>query len=45
MELVIAWDQPMLKDDGRCVFGVMLASKRILIAPRGQGVLDEFAPG
>jgi len=44
MELVIAWNQPMLKLDGQYVFGVSVLTNHLLIAPWGDGVLDEFRP-
>ena len=43
-ELVIAWNQPMLKLDGQYVFGVSVQSKHILIAPWGNGIIDQFRP-
>jgi hypothetical protein len=33
METVIAWNQPMLRIEGQYVFGVMVATNHILIAP------------
>ena len=42
-EVVIAWNQPMVKIDGQYVFGVSVLTNHILIAPWG-GVLDEFRP-
>jgi uncharacterized protein YdhG (YjbR/CyaY superfamily) len=42
-EIVIAWNQPMLKLDGHYIFGVMVQKNYILMAPWG-GVLDEFRP-
>jgi uncharacterized protein YdhG (YjbR/CyaY superfamily) len=44
METVIAWNQPMLRLDGQYIFGVMVLSNHILIAPWSKAVLDEFAP-
>lgn len=44
MELVIAWNQPMLKFHGKYVFGVSVATNHILIAPWGDGILDRFRP-
>lgn len=43
-EIVIAWNQPMLKIDGQYVFGVSVATKHLLIAPWGEGVIDKFLP-
>jgi uncharacterized protein YdhG (YjbR/CyaY superfamily) len=45
MELVIAWNQPMLKYDGRYVFGLSVLKNHLLIAPWSKQVLDDFAPG
>lgn len=44
LELVIAWNQPMLKNGGEYIFGVSAASNHILLAPWNQDVLKEFAP-
>jgi uncharacterized protein YdhG (YjbR/CyaY superfamily) len=44
MELVIAWNQPMLKLDGQYVFGVSVLKNHLLLAPWSKAVLDEFAP-
>ena len=44
MEMVIAWNQPMLKLDGQYVFGVSVLTNHILIAPWGTGVLEQFRP-
>jgi uncharacterized protein YdhG (YjbR/CyaY superfamily) len=44
MELVIAWNQPMLKLDGQYVFGVTVLTNHILMAPWSKDVLAEFAP-
>ena len=44
MELVIAWNQPMLKLDDAYIFGVMAQTHHLLIAPWSKAVLDEFAP-
>jgi len=43
-EIVIAWNQPMLKVDGQYVFGVSVATKHLLIAPLGEGVIEKFLP-
>jgi len=43
-EIVIAWNQPMLKLDGQYIFGVMVQSKYILMAPWSTDVLDQFRP-
>ena len=42
-EVVIAWNQPMVRLDGHYVFGLSALPNYILIAPWG-GVLDEFRP-
>ena len=43
LELVIAWNQPMLKSGKEYVFGASVATQHILIAPWGN-VLKNFAP-
>ena len=42
-EVVIAWNQPMVRLDGHYVFGLSVLANYILIAPLG-GVLEEFRP-
>ncbi len=44
METVIAWNQPMLKLNGQYIFGVMVLTNHILIAPWSKDVLEQFAP-
>ena len=44
LEVVIAWNQPMLKKDRHYLFGVSTATNHILIAPWNQDVLQAFAP-
>ena len=44
LELVIAWNQPMLKFDKNSVFGVSVATNHILIAPWDQEVLKKYTP-
>jgi uncharacterized protein YdhG (YjbR/CyaY superfamily) len=44
MDLVIAWNQPMLKLDGQYVFGVTVLTNHLLMAPWSKAVLEEFAP-
>ena len=44
LELVIAWNQPMLKLDRRYIFGVSVLKTHLLIAPWSKQVLDDFAP-
>ena len=43
LELVIAWNQPMLKSGDGYVLGAMLQKRHILLAPWGTGVLASFA--
>ena len=43
-ELVIAWNQPMMKINGDYVFGATAASKHILISPWSADVIAAFAP-
>lgn len=43
-DIVIAWNQPMLKLDGQYIFGVSVATHHILIAPWGDGILEQFRP-
>jgi uncharacterized protein YdhG (YjbR/CyaY superfamily) len=44
LELVIAWNQPMLKIEKKYVFGISAATNHILIAPWNQDVLKKFTP-
>lgn len=44
LELVIAWNQPMLKFDGQYIFGVSVSRNHILLAPFSKHVLEKFAP-
>jgi uncharacterized protein len=44
METVIAWNQPMLKYNGQYVFGLSVQTNHILIAPWGDGIIDQFRP-
>lgn len=41
-EVVIAWNQPMVKLSGRYVFGLGVFAKHILIAPYNSEVIDGF---
>jgi len=43
-EIVMAWNQPMVKYRGKYIFGVSVASRHILIAPFNSEVIDEFRP-
>jgi len=42
MQLVIAWNQPMLKLGDEYVFGLSVHTKHILIAPWGDGMIAKF---
>ena len=44
LELVIAWNQPMLRDGTRYVFGISATKGYLLMAPWSTEVLDEFRP-
>lgn len=44
LELVIAWNQPMLKSGKDYVIGVSTAKQHVLIGPWGNGVIDHFRP-
>jgi uncharacterized protein YdhG (YjbR/CyaY superfamily) len=44
LELVIAWNQPMVKLDKNYIFGASASTKHVLIAPWDAKVLKEFAP-
>ena len=44
LELVIAWNQPMLKHGKHYVFGASAAANHILIAPWDAAVLERLAP-
>jgi uncharacterized protein YdhG (YjbR/CyaY superfamily) len=44
LELVIAWNQPMVKLDKHYIFGASASSKHISIAPWDYDVFQEFAP-
>jgi uncharacterized protein YdhG (YjbR/CyaY superfamily) len=44
MEIVIAWNQPMLTLDGQYIFGASVQKHHILIAPWGDDVLEHFRP-
>lgn len=43
-EVVIAWNQPMLKQDGRYLFGASAQKAHILIAPFDAGIIDTLRP-
>ena len=42
LELVVAWNQPMLKSGDAYVFGLTATKKYLLIAPWSQKVLKDF---
>lgn len=44
LELVVAWNQPMLRNDAGYVFGLSVAKNHILLAPWSVKVLDAFRP-
>lgn len=44
LELVIAWNQPMLKKEKSYLFGCSTATNHILIAPWNQDVLKKYTP-
>ena len=44
LELVIAWNQPMLRMGNDYVFGISCSSKHILMAPWSRKVIKEFTP-
>jgi uncharacterized protein YdhG (YjbR/CyaY superfamily) len=44
LELVLAWNQPLVKLDKHYIFGASASTKHVLIAPWDQKVLKEFAP-
>lgn len=43
-EVVIAWNQPMVKYRGKYIFGVSVATNHILVAPFNADVIKQFAP-
>ena len=44
VELVIAYNQPMVKFEKHYIFGASASTKHVLIAPWDQKVLQQFAP-
>ena len=44
LELVIAWNQPMLKKDTHFIFGASTSKNHISIAPWNQDVLATYSP-
>jgi uncharacterized protein YdhG (YjbR/CyaY superfamily) len=43
-EVVIAWNKPMIKYKEDYVFTVTVAKNHLMLAPWGDGVLDQFRP-
>ena len=43
MELVMAWNQPNLRLDGKYIIGVSVAKSHILLNPFSKSVLDDFS--
>lgn len=41
-EVVIAWNQPMVKFRGKYIFGVAVATNHILVAPFNADVIEQF---
>ena len=44
LDLVVAWNQPMLKFEKHYIFGCSAATNHILIAPWDQDVLKKYTP-
>jgi len=44
LELVMAWNQPMLRDGSKYVFGISATKGYLLMAPWSKDVLEEFLP-
>ena len=44
LELVVAWNQPMLRDGSKYVFGVSATKGYLLMAPWSTEVLEDFQP-
>ena len=42
VEVVIAWNHPMIKFDEKYIFGISLAEKHILLAPFDPKILQKF---
>jgi len=43
LELVVAWNQPMLRKGKQYVFGLSAAKNHLLLGPLGEGVMEAFA--
>jgi uncharacterized protein YdhG (YjbR/CyaY superfamily) len=44
MEVVIAWNQPILKVDGHYILGVSVLTNYLLVNPMSADVLEQFQP-
>ena len=44
LELVIAWNQPMLRIDKDYIFGVSASKNHLLMAPWSKDVLEKYRP-
>ncbi len=44
LEVVVAWNKPMLRRGSDYVFGIAAAPGHLLLAPWGNGVLEQVAP-
>lgn len=44
LELVVAWNQPMLRDGSKYIFGVSATKGYLLMAPWSTEVLEDFRP-
>ena len=44
LDLVVAWNKPMLRRGSDYVFGIAAASGHLLLAPWGDGILQRLAP-
>ena len=44
LDLVIAWNQPMLRSNGKYIFGISAATNHILMAPWSKDVIEKFTP-
>jgi uncharacterized protein YdhG (YjbR/CyaY superfamily) len=44
LELVVAWNQPMLRDGSKYVFGISATKGYLLMAPWSTAVLEDFLP-
>ena len=44
MELVIAWNHPMLRFEGQYIFGVNVLKNYLLISPLSGAIIEQFLP-